>query len=187
MTTILSLNKNVKKTLFNMCFDYNENELIKSLVFFEKKFDPIINLEKYDKLGIVMLKPIDTNNDYIFFDVENIDFYLYLDKYIFYQSITRWYYNQNRVDIFTKIDILFNEYDKIMKKLILFNSMNENMYIDIINKYFLLNDKLKNKLTILKETYNDDIITGKINKYIQILQYNNKFEKKDNKNCDSID
>lgn len=124
--------------------------------FFSNFFKPILNLEKNDKIGIENIK--NSNMNYI-----NLDFTLYLDKYNMYQSISRWYYKQERTEIFKKLDQIFEEYQNFLK---LFISL-ENHYIkDMIKE---LNTLLIIKLGLLKETYNDNVISEKINNYLQIL------------------
>jgi hypothetical protein len=124
--------------------------------FFSNFFKPILNLEKNDKIGIENIKDININ-------YKKIDFTLYLDKYNMYQSISRWYYKQERSEIFKKLDQLFEEYQTFLKEC----SKLDNYYIK--DNIMELNKLLKKKLELLKETYNDNIISEKINNYLQIL------------------
>ena len=142
--------------------DCERNNLIRGYNFFNNIFNPILNLEHYDKIGII------DNVEYKehkFIDVSKINFGFYLDKYNIYQSITRWYYNQKREYIFSKIDILFEEYNNYLKLV-------QNNYSSLkflVNKIIELNGLLINKLTLLNKTYNDNMVTDKINNYNFIL------------------
>jgi hypothetical protein len=127
--------------------------------FFSNFFKPILNLEKNDKIGIENLK--DINIDY-----KNLNFKLYLDKYNIYQAFNRWYFKQDRIEIFNKLDNLFEEYHIFLK---ISNSIkNEIIKNNIVN----LNKMLITKLEILKCTYdNDNNICEKINNYLQVLSH----------------
>jgi len=117
--------------------------------FYSTFLNPIINLEPNDKIGIINIQ---SNNLF--------NFKLYLDKYNTYQSFNRWYNNQKRGDIFEKLDIVFTEYNKYIKSIDIIK-MNE-LYNDIIN----FNTILITKLQILKNTYNDNNVSIKIDNYI---------------------
>ena len=94
------------------------NEL--KYTFFLGLFKPILDLEANDKLAIdcTISSP-------------EIQFKLYLDKYSVSQSFRRWYFNQKREDIFKKLDILFDEYNKYIKNI---NITNVYMAKLIINR-----------------------------------------------------
>lgn len=124
--------------------------------FFSNFFKPILNLEKNDKIGIEIIKDININ-------YTKLNFTLYLDKYNIYQSISRWYHKQERYEIFKKLDLLFEEYHIFLKSCNLLEDKSTK------DNTIELNTLLIIKLELLKETYNDNIVSEKINNYLQIL------------------
>jgi hypothetical protein len=127
--------------------------------FFSNFFNPILKLDKNDKIGIQIIK--DINMNYM-----NLNFTLYLDKYNIYQSFNRWYYKQDRTEIFKKLDQLFEEYHIFLKS-------SSSIKNEIINNNIInLNTILITKLELLKCTYDtDNNICEKINNYLQILSH----------------
>ena len=122
---------------------------------FENIFKILSKLEKNDKIGIIIDMESSTK----------INFTLYLDKYNIYQSISRWYNNQKRNDIFNKLDILFQEYFAFIT---IIKQEKQNNFIHNMILYITeLNNMLTTKLVILKETYNDKSISTKINSYLE--------------------
>lgn len=138
---------------------------ISSLNYFEILISPILSLEKYDKIGIIPNNDITVINN-ILFDKSKLDFTLYLDKYSIFQPIVRRYWQQYRIIIFTKLDILFNEYNNILLDLKKNYEKRNYFFNSIYIKYLELNNKLSIKLQLLKNTYNDPIVDNYINKYL---------------------
>lgn len=128
------------------------NEL--KYTFFLELFKPILDLEANDKLAIdnTISSP-------------EIQFKLYLDKYSVSQSFRRWYFSQKREEIFKKLDILFDEYNKYIKDIHITNISTAKIMINISK----LNKQLITKLLILKTTYNDINVNNFIDNYIKIL------------------
>lgn len=164
MVQLFLSNKTLRSSIISI--DYN-----KTITLFKKLFEPILNLEPYDKLGIENIKPDFNEKEYNLINGSRFDFTIYLDKYKVYQSLSRWYYNQKRTIIFSKIDILFEEYFLLINKLKIFDEKS-------IIKYTKINKKLIEKLVILKSTYNDEEINKKIDSYCEKLEvkFNNSLE-----------
>ena len=148
--------------------------LNKAYNFLEFFFKPFFDIEKNDKIGLEIENNIKEDNkfsQYINYKVFN--YKLYLDKYVIYQSISRWYYNQKRTNIFQKLDNIFEEYNLILNKI----NINKNLYYNrniveyqiIYNKFNTINNILIIKLNILKKTYNDMTINLKIDQYLDFL------------------
>lgn len=170
MALLFLLNKSVQKSLLNIGLDYNKQQYNKTITLFEKLFEPILNLEIYDKLGIENIKPDFNEKEYNLINGARFDFTLYLHKYNIYQSFYRWYYNQTRLNIFLKLDIIFEEYFVLINKIRILDNLSIIKYIEINNRYKKLNDKLVEKLKILKLTYNNDKeINKKIDSYCEKL------------------
>jgi len=156
MALLFLSNKIVQKSLINIGLDYNKDQYNKTITLFEKLFEPILNLELYDKLGIENIKPDFNEKEYKLINGSRFDFTLYLHKYNIYQSFYRWYYNQKRLNIFSKLDIIFEEYFILINKLKILDDSSIIKYIEINKRYKKLNEKLIEKLKILKLTYNND-------------------------------
>ena len=106
----------------------------KIFFFYNNLLKPLLEIELYDKIGIYNI-PI-TNPNIISIDINILNFSLFLNKYSKFQSIKRYISNQSRQLTFTKLLIIFNEYDKILEELIYIN-----------NSFYYLNqikDKFKN-------------------------------------------
>jgi hypothetical protein len=173
MALLFLSNKSVQNSLVNISINYNKDQYNKTFSLFEKIFEPILNLEPLDKLGIENTKLYFNENEYNLINGSKFNFSLYLDKYNIYQKISRWYYNQKRLDIFSKLDILFEEYFLLINKLNLLEINSNNKYTEINKKYKELNKKLIIKLEILKLTYNDDKINKTIDDYNKKLKFKN--------------
>ena len=152
----------VKKNMFNIKEKILETsklltELNLEYNFYKNFFIEILNLEIYDKIGTIPEK-------------NKFGFKLYLDKYNIYQSISRWYYNQKREDIFQKLDSLFQEYNNFIS--LLNDSYKEinDIFEFLYNTTIDLNKNIIQKLELLKLTYNDMNITLKIDNYIKICK-----------------
>jgi hypothetical protein len=178
MALLFLLNNMIRNSLINNSIEYNKEQYNKSITLFEKLFEPILNLEPNDKLGIENIKPYFNEKEYKMINGSRIDFTIYLDKYTVYQSLSRWYYTQKRAIIFSKIDILFEEYFLLLNKLKILDEKSIIKYTEINKKYQELNKKLIEKLVILKSTYNDEEINKKIDSYCEKLEvkFNNSLE-----------
>jgi hypothetical protein len=171
MALLFLSNKVVQSSLLNFSIEYTKEQYNKTLCLFETMFEPILNLETNDKLGINDNKP-NIDEEYNLISISKFDFTLYLDKYKLYQSISRWYYNQNRSIIFSKLDLLFDEYISLILLIKKLNETNIYKYDEINKKYQELNKKLILKLGLLKLTYNDEEINKKIDSYCEKLELN---------------
>lgn len=136
-----------------------------SLKYFEIIISPILSLEKNDKIGIISKNDISVSNN-ILFDKNKLDFALYLDKYSIFQPILRRYWQQDRTIIFSKLDILFNEYNNILLDLKKNYEKKQEYFNNVYIKYLELNNNLSIKLQLLKATYNDPTVDSYINKYL---------------------
>jgi hypothetical protein len=170
MALLFLSNQIFRNSFLNLTIDYNREQFSKSLSLFEKLFDPILNLECSDKIGIDNNKLNIIDTEYKFINVSKLDFTLYLDKYKLYQSLSRWYYNQKRTNIFSKLDILFGEYFTLIDKIKEIEENSHIKYSDINSKYKDLNTKLITKLLLLKTTYNDEEVNNKIDTYCKKLE-----------------
>jgi hypothetical protein len=119
----------------------DDNELLEIFKFFKNSIDPFLNIDKYDKIGIIN-NEIEIKNKY--FDTKKIKYLFYLDKPHYLQSISRWYNGQNRKDIFPHIFFFFRHYidfGKIcLKRKSILVQYIKNQLNNIINKLYLLKD-----------------------------------------------
>jgi hypothetical protein len=161
---------NISTKLLHLNLENDYIQLEKAFDIFKIMLDPILNLEPYDKIGIEdsSNSELFSNNNYL--DANKLNFILYLDKYKIYQSVSRWYWSQKRDIIFDKLIILFEEYKKVLDKVKLNNIRNTNIYKKLLNDIVEFNNKLIEKLNILKITYNDSIVSEYIDKIIQIIE-----------------
>ena len=136
---------------------------------YKKMFDPIINIEPYDKIGINECSNSELFLNNIYLNMVKINFKLYLDKYKIYQSVTRWYWSQKRDNIFEKLVILFEAYKKVLDKVKLNYLRNANIFKKLLNDLLEFNNKLIEKLNILKNTYSDSVVSESIDKIIQMI------------------
>ena len=147
--------KNLQEIKFKNNLQANELEYH----FFINLLKPILDLDVNDKLAI----------DCAYQSSQEIPFKLCLDKYTIIQSFKRWYYKQKREDIFSKLDIVFEQYNKLLINIKYNYTLNQlltkKIYINIIE----LNSILITKLNILKTTYNDMIVNEHIDKYTKML------------------
>jgi len=148
--------------------------LNKAYNFLEFFFKPFFDIEKNDKIGLEIENNLKEDNNFSqYINYKAFNYKLYLDKYVIYQSISRWYYNQKRTNIFQKLDNIFEEYNLILNKI----NINKNLYYNrniveyqiIYNKFNTINNILIIKLNILKKTYNDMTINLKIDQYLDFL------------------
>ena len=125
----------------------------KIFFFYNNLLKPLLEIELYDKIGIYNI-PI-TNPNIISIDINILNFSLFLNKYSKFQSIKRYISNQSRQLTFTKLLIIFNEYDKILEELIYIN--NSFYYLNQIkDKFKNFNRQLILSLDLLLNTYNND-------------------------------
>lgn len=164
-------NNNITNTILTptpVNFYYEVHQFNKTYNFYSILLDPILQLEINDKIHIEE-NHIHQKFESNYIDFDKINFIIHLDKYRFYQPLYRWYYSQSRQLILSKLDIVFDGYHQMLKKLKGFN--NHALFIKIIYKFNELNNKLDLKLKLLKDTYNDKETDEKINQYISCLQY----------------
>ena len=100
--------------------------------------------------------------------------YAKIDKYTYYQPISRLINKQSRKITINYLDLLFNKYNILIDCLIKDNDKYIYLY-KIITKFKKLNNKLILSLEKLNITYDDFYIDKCINKYIDILLKLNKF------------
>jgi hypothetical protein len=155
--------------LLNLNLENDHIQLEKAFDIYKKMFEPLINLEKFDKIGISNYSNVElfSNNSYL--NSVKINFRLYLDKYKFYQSLSRWYWNQKRQSIFDKLLILFEEYKKMYTKVKMNVIKNSNMFNQLLNDIIVFNNILIEKLLLLKMTYDDELVSSSIDKIIKII------------------
>ncbi len=159
-------NQSLQSSLMTMGLEYEYKELEKGITFFNQMFQPILQLEKGDKIGIQ-----DAVNDVKlkYVDLSQVNFNLYLDKYKIYQSLSRWYYKQNRKDIFEKLNLLFDSYNILTKRIkVVYTNYNvkfEKLFNDVVT----LNKNIVIKLNLLSETYADPDICPIIKNQCDIL------------------
>lgn len=145
----------------NQILNYTLNRYETNLNKFKEFMQPILELNKYDKIGIIKLN--ETND-------LNLNFTLYLDKYKIYQPISRWYWSQHREEIFTNLLILFNNYNDLCKQIVNSYYNDKKFFESIYNKYKEFNKLLIDQLMILKDTYNDKLVDDYINKCLLLLE-----------------
>ena len=188
-------NKYIHTSIIDIVINNNKIRYNKTIELFENLFEPIFKLEPNDKLGIINVESYFDSKEYDLINSYNFNFVFFLDKYKLYQIISRWYYKQSRQIIFSKLDILFNEYFLLIDKLKLLEYNTCINYTEQNIKFTELNKKLIEKLEILKLTYNDEKIDIKINIYCEKLKINiieiekNEYEFKNNdyiNKCDDV-
>jgi hypothetical protein len=162
-----------KNISLELSLEYEVHIFIQIYYYFNEIFQPIINLNKFDKLGIINYNN-NINNDIYYVNIYLIDFRFCIYKNKIIQPLLRWYYKENRLNVFTKLDIIFSEYYNILNKLkILKNKYNDTFKL-ITYKFQNLNNILLNKIDILVYSYhNDNFIMMCINRYIQYLNIYN--------------
>ena len=155
--------------LLNLNLENDHIQLEKAFDIYKKLFESLVNLEQYDKIGINNNSNVElfSNNSYL--NPVKINFRLYLDKYNFYQSISRWYWNQKRQPIFDKLLILFEEYKKMYDKVKINEIRNNNMFNQLLKDIIVFNNILLEKLLLLKTTYRDKSVSMAIDKIIKII------------------
>lgn len=168
--------QNITAKLLQMNLENDFVQLEKAFDIYKKLLDPIINVEPYDKVGIEECSNTElfSNNQYL--NPTRINFNLYLDKYKIYQSVSRWYWSQKRNIIFERMLILFDEYKKVYDKIKLNMLRNTLLFSKLLEDIDQFNSKLIVKLEILKTTYSDELVSGYIDKFIQMFKTKNSFE-----------
>ena len=135
-------------------FKYPDIEVQQVFFTFNKIFEPIIGLKENDKIGLIDDIISDDTSFKVFIKLSQIKWNLYLDKSSYTQSLSRWWHQQNREDIFKKLNIMFEvyiNYIKYVKVQILYNK-----FIDLDPKIKAFNMKLVLGLNNLKLTYKSD-------------------------------
>tara|TARA_B110000902_G_scaffold235109_1_gene280197 strand:- start:692 stop:1171 length:480 start_codon:yes stop_codon:yes gene_type:complete len=135
-------------------FKYPDIEVQQVFFTFNKIFEPIIGLKENDKIGLIDDIISDDTSFKVFIKLSQIKWNLYLDKSSYTQSLSRWWHQQNREDIFKKLNIMFEvyiNYIKYVKVQILYNK-----FIDLDPKIKDFNMKLVLGLNNLKLTYKSD-------------------------------
>ena len=155
--------------LLNLNLENDHVQLEKAFDIYKKMFDSLVNLKPYDKIGIEECSNLELFSNNTYLNIVKINFKIYLDKYNFYQSITRWYWNQKRQTIFDKLLILFEEYKKIFNKVKLNEIRNSEIFKKLLNDIIDFNKILIEKLSLLKKTYSDDLVSISIDNIIQII------------------
>lgn len=163
-------NSELTNRLINLNFENDHIQLENAFNIYKKIFEPIVNLNQYDKIGIQECSNIELFSNNLYLDSVKINFKLYLDKYKFYQSISRWYWKQKRHQIFEKILILFEEYKKIYDKIKLNCTVNNKLYNQLLINIVNFNNILSNKIVLLKITYSDDSVNVYFDKILKILE-----------------
>jgi hypothetical protein len=158
-----------KNCSFDISLSYELHIFTQLYYYFNELFTPIINIKNNEKLGIINFD-YQNNYDIHYVNIHLIDFRLCIYKNKLYQPIIRWFYNENRLNVFTKLDILFYEYYNILQKLkILINKYPDNFKY-IYYKFININNLLLDKINILINSYyKDNIIMISINNYIKYL------------------
>ena len=149
----------------------------KFFFFYNNLLKPLLEIELYDKIDIYNIpitNPIinpNTNPNIKLIDINILHFSLKLNKFSKFQSIKRYLYNQSRELTFTKLFIIFNEYDKILEEIIYINNNFYYLY-QIKDKFKNFNKQLILSLDLLLNTYNNDI-----NVYNYIILFKNILSK----------
>jgi hypothetical protein len=156
--------------LLNFNLENDHIQLEKAFDIYKIMFEPLVNLKPYDKIGIEYCSNSELFSNNTYLNSVKINFKLYLDKYKFYQSISRWYWNQKRQLIFDKLFIIFEEYKKIYDKVRLNELRNTKIFNKLLNDMIIFNDILIEKLFLLKKTYLNDSVTILIDKIIKIIE-----------------
>jgi hypothetical protein len=149
----------------------DDKELLETFKFYKNAIDPFLNIDKYDKIGIIV-NDINVKNQY--FDSKKIKYLFYLDKPHYLQSISRWYLGQNRKDIFPHIFFFFRhyiEYGKIcLKKRSILVQYIKNQLNTVINKLYLLKDTYN---TPFVDTFIEELVEYIYDFLNQIKHYQN--------------
>ena len=152
-------------SLFNYFNKYN-----KLYYFFTYYFNQILNLEINEKLiFIIYNNHINNNNIIDIININNLNFRIEINKHNLYQSFYRFIYKQNKQITIFYLNLLFNEYDKLINSLNNDNNNNNNNLINIIIRFRKLNNEIIVSIIKLKITYKNIDIDNNINKYIEIL------------------
>jgi hypothetical protein len=146
------------------------NQYNKLFYLFLLFFNEILKLEISDKLSFYQ-NPNLINTDMPIINYNNLNFFIKIDKYHFFQPINRYINKQSKSITFYYLNLLFKEYNLVLENLLNDNTNhgNNNYLIYIIFKYRKMNDELIISLEKLKITYNNYNINNIVNKYITIL------------------
>lgn len=154
-----------------MQFKYPNLEVNQVFLIFNQIFESIIGLNKNDKIGMVDQVITDDNSFKVFIKLSEIKWSLYLDKSSYTQSMERWWYQQNRKDIFENLTRMFQIYVNYLKYVetqVLYNK-----FTDLKPKIIDFNKKLILGLDNLKLTYNnDENISNIITSIIEKISFN---------------
>ena len=147
------------------------NEYNKIYHFLLLYFNEILKLDENNKLFFFINNNYINNDNIKIINISNINYIIKINKYNLFQSCVRHINNQSKNITFYYLDLLFNEYNIDIEKLINdnINNKNNNYFIHIILKFKKLNEELILSLEILKKTDNYFDINNIINKYITIL------------------
>ena len=153
-----------------MQFKFPDAEVHQVFFMFNQMFEPIIGLNKNDKIGMVETIITDDNSFKVFIKMSEIKWKMYLDKSSMTQSFQRWWYEQNRKDIFEHLTSIFDVYKNYLtyiEKQVSFNN-----YLDLKPKIVDFNQKLILGLDNLKLTYKDDeVIVNIISTIIESISF----------------
>lgn len=147
-------------------YDYFKtyNKLYNIFTFY---FDELLKLEEKDKLLFKTFNNI-SYSDVKIINYNRLNFSMHVDKYNIFQPIKRYINNYSRKYMILYLNILFDEYEKVL--LNINNNSKDNYYLNQIKfRYKNYNKKIVAALDILKKTYNDYYIDTIINKYINII------------------
>jgi hypothetical protein len=173
------MSKIVANNTFYSSYNLDEiDKLNKYLKYFDNLFQPIYKLQINDKLGI---EPYDDEINTTYFTYTKMNFKFYYDPSSYYQFLVRKIYQQNRHDIMEKLKILIDNYINFYNKfrnvkqmygkeeLRSFNDkflkINDK-FLKINDKFLKINDKLSSGLNNLRETYQDNKVDEKLNKFM---------------------
>lgn len=160
------MSKIVANNTFYNSYNLKEiNQLNIYLEHFDNLFQPIYKLKLNDKLGI---EPYKDKINTTYFTYTKMKFRFYYDPSSYYQFLVRRIYQQNRHDIMDNLKILVDNYINFYNKFRNVKKMyGDDEKLNIINERIIeINEKLSSGLNNLKETYQDDKIDGKLNKFI---------------------
>lgn len=153
-----------------MQFKFPDAEVHQVFFMFNQMFEPILGLNKNDKIGMVDIDLPDDNSFKVFIKLSEIKWALYLDKSSYAQSVKRWWYEQNRKDIFDNLTTMFNVYTNYLKYV--YTQFTYTKFLDLKPKILDFNQKLILGLDNLKLTYkNDETIVNIISTIIESISF----------------
>lgn len=138
------------------------NELHTSFTKFESRFSLLSSIKEGDKIGYTK------------------DKVLYLDTSSYFQSISRWYYNQSRETTFDVFEEQINEFVLFLRYLTniepyhLSNNTDTEKFSDLVKATNKISVTLVNALFFLAKTYkNDKSIVSRLNRLKSDVDYRN--------------